>query len=218
MTDFAIARRNMVDCQLRPAAITHSRLLAILASLPRENFLSKQNRANAYGEAPILIAPGRYMLGPLSVAVLLQEAEIRPSDVVLVAGAGDGYMVAVTARLADTVIGLESDSALAARAAEQLNEAGIDNIALVSGALTAGYPKQAPYDVIVLNGAVEQGIEPLLAQLKDGGRLVCVEYIQGIGRARLYRRDGGVTAGRTVRDLAAPLLPGFERAVSFHFD
>ncbi len=217
MTDFRTARHNMVESQLRAAEILDPRLLAAAESVPRERFLVKDAQALAYGETPVLIAPGRYLLAPLCNAVLLQAAEIKANDVVLVVGAGDGYMGALAAKLGGTVIGLESDPALSARAAELLNACGIDNIALVNGDLNAGYARQAPYDVIVLNGAAQTGVGPLLAQLRDGGRLVCVEYENGIGRARIYRRDGDACAGRTVRDLAAPLLPGFEKVAAFSF-
>jgi protein-L-isoaspartate(D-aspartate) O-methyltransferase len=217
MTDFTAARRNMVESQLRANAITDPRLLAAANAVPRERFLGGAAKMMAYGEAAHPIAPGRYMLAPLCTAVLLQAAAIKANDVVLVVGAGDGYMGALAASLGGTVIGLESDAALMANAATRLNECGIDNMALVSGALNAGYTKQAPYDVIIINGATETGVAPLLAQLRDGGRLVCVQLENGVGRARLYRRDGDATAGRTVRDIPAPMLPGFEQAPAFSF-
>jgi len=217
MANFTTARRNMVENQLRPDAISDARLLSAAGSVPREYFAPADARALAYGEAQLGVAPGRYMLSPLCAAILLQAAEIAPGDVALVVGAGDGYMGALAARLAGTVIGLESDPVLLARATDQLNRCGIDNIALVGGDLAAGYARQAPYDVIVLNGATETGVAMLLAQLRDGGRLVCIEYENTVGRARVYRRDGGAVAGRTVRDLAAPVLPGFEKSAAFSF-
>lgn len=217
MTDFTTARRNMVESQLRASGIIDPPLLAAAGSVAREPFLAKEMRALAYGEAAIAIAPGRYMLAPLCTGVLLQAAEIEAGDVVLVVGAGDGYMGALAARLGGTVIGLECDAALAARAVAQWNECNIDNIAAVEGPLNAGCAKQAPYDVILLNGATQTGVAPLLAQLRDGGRLVCVEMENGVGRARLYRRDGDALAARTVRDITAPILPGFESVPAFSF-
>ncbi|MEQ1889449.1 MAG: protein-L-isoaspartate O-methyltransferase [Alphaproteobacteria bacterium] len=217
MTDFMTARRNMVENQLRPAAITDARLLAAAGAVKREVFLPKEAMALAYGETAIGIGPGRYMLTPLCSGVLLQAAEIKAGDVVLIVGAGDGYLAALAARLAVTVIGLESDPGLAARAADKLTGCGVDNFAMIGGDLAGGCARQAPYDVIVLNGAAETGVGHLLAQLRDGGRLACVEYENGVGRARLYRRDGENAAGRTVRDLAAPVLPGFEKAAAFSF-
>lgn len=217
MIDFTTARRNMVENQLRPAAILDARLLAAFGAVPREVFAPKDAQALAYGETMLRIAADRYMMAPLCLAVLLQAAEIAPGDVVLIVGAGDGYLAALAARLAGTVIGLESDPALAASASDKLNDAGIDNFAMITGDLPAGCAKQAPYDVIIVNGAVQTGITPLISQLRQGGRLACVEYENGVGRARLYLGDDGSAAGRTVRDISAPVLPGFEKAAAFSF-
>lgn len=217
MIDFTTARRNMVENQLRPAAILDARLLAAFGAVPREVFAPKDAQALAYGETMLRIAADRYMMAPLCLAVLLQAAEIAPGDVVLIVGAGDGYLAALAARLAGTVIGLESDPALAASASDKLNDAGIDNFAMITGDLPAGCAKQAPYDVIIVNGAVQTGITPLISQLRQGGRLACVEYENGVGRARLYLGDDDSAAGRTVRDISAPVLPGFEKAAAFSF-
>jgi len=217
MIDFTKARRNMVESQLRANAVLEPGLLAAAGSVPREKFLTGEARLLAYGEAAIRIAPGRYMLAPLCAAILLQAAVIQDNDVVLVVGAGDGYMGALAALLGGTVIGLESDAALSASATSQLNECGIDNIALVNGEMRTGYAKQGPYNVIIVNGATETGVGALLPQLCEGGRLVCVEIENGVGRARLYRRDGEATAGRTIRDIPAPVLPGFEQVPAFSF-
>ncbi len=217
LTDFTMARRNMVENQLRPAAILDAQLLAAFDAVPREVFAPKEVQALAYVETALQIAADRYLLAPLCLAVLLQAAEIAAGDVVLIIGAGDGYLAALAARLAGTVIGLESDPALAVRASDRLNDAGIDNFAMVTGDLTAGCVKQAPYDVIIMNGAAQTGLTPLIGQLRQGGRLACVEYENGVGRARLYRGDDASAAGRTVRDLSAPILPGFEKSAAFSF-
>jgi protein-L-isoaspartate(D-aspartate) O-methyltransferase len=217
LTDFTTARRNMVETQLRPAAILDARVLAAAGTVQREIFVPKETLALAYSETAIPIGANRYMLTPLCSAVLLQAAEITPDDVVLVVAAGDGYLAALAARLGGTVIGLESDPALAARATDKLNDCGVDNFAMITGDLAAGCAKQAPYDVILLNGATETGIEPLIAQLRQGGRLTCVEYENGVGHARMYRRNANSASGRTVRDLCAPILPGFEKAAAFNF-
>ncbi|MFZ5834170.1 MAG: protein-L-isoaspartate O-methyltransferase family protein [Pseudomonadota bacterium] len=217
MINYTTVRQNMVENQLRPAAILDARLLQAFQSVPREIFLPKAAAALAYSETAQPIGAGRFMLAPLCAAILLQTAEITANDVVLVIGAGDGYMGAIAARLAGTVIGVECDAALLASATAQLNAAGVDNIALLSAELPAGCPKQAPYDVIILNGATQVSIDPLLRQLRQGGRLVCIEYENAVGRARIYRRDGDSFAGRTVRDCTAPVLPGFEQLPAFSF-
>ncbi|HAK62270.1 MAG TPA: protein-L-isoaspartate O-methyltransferase [Alphaproteobacteria bacterium] len=217
MMDYAAARQNMVESQLRPAGISEATLLRAAAEIPREIFLEPEVRSTAYSEAAVCIAPGRFMLSPLSACWLLQGASIGQNEVVLVVGAGDGYMAALAAKLASTVIGLECDSALAARAALLFTQLGLDNIAMIEGELAAGDARQAPFDVIIVNGAVEAGLDPLTAQLSDGGRLVCVENENGAGQARLYRRDGDSVSSRPIRNISAPLLTGFAKAKAFSF-
>lgn len=218
MTNYALARRNMVDCQIRPTDVTDPRILAAVGTVPRECFVPEMKRGMAYGEGHIEIAPHRYLLDPLTFCVLLKAAEIKSEEVVLIIGGGDGYSGAVVSRLADAVLSLESDAALLTQAGQQLDALGVDTVAMLSGPLAAGYPSQAPYDVILVNGAIASGVAPLAGQLRDGGRLVCVEFDRDVGQARLYRRDGNAVAGRTVCDLSAPVLPGFEPVVSFQFN
>lgn len=217
MMDYATARQNMVESQLRPAGIMDARLLRAAAEIPREIFLDPTAQSTAYSEAAISIAPGRFMLSPLSICWLLQGAAISQSDVVLVVGAGDGYMAALAARLASTVIGLECDKALAARAAAQFARLGLDNIAMIEGSLTAGDATQAPFDAVIVNGAVEAGLDPLTAQLANGGRLACVENENGAGQARIYRREADTVSSRSIRNISAPPLPGFARDKAFTF-
>lgn len=217
MTDSVIARRNMLDCQIRPADIANPRLLAAMGAVPRELFVPAARRALAYAQGHVQIAPGRYLLDPLTFGSLLKAAGIKPNEVVLIIGGGDGYSGAVISRLAEAVLSLECDPELLAAAARQLDAAGVDTVAMLSGPLTSGYPDQAPYDVILVNGAIERGLERLTSQLRDGGRLVCVEYDHGVGHLRLYRRDNGSVSGRTAGDLSAPVLPGFEKVAGFQF-
>lgn len=217
MMDTAAARQNMVESQLRPAGISDSRLLRAAGGIPREIFLEPAAQSIAYSEAAICFAPGRFMLSPLSACWLLQGAAIRQNEAVLVIGAGDGYMAALAAKLAGTVIGLECDKALAAHAAALFVRLNLDNIAMIEGPLNAGVPGQAPFDVVIVNGAVEAGLELLTAQLADGGRLACVENENGAGQARIYLRDAGTVSSRSIRNISAPLLTGFARAKAFSF-
>lgn len=213
-----IARRNMVDCQIRPADVTDPRIISAMGTVLRELFVPEEKRSTAYSEGHIEIAPQRYLLDPLTFCVLLKAAEIKSEEIVLIIGGGDGYSGAVISRLADAVLSLESDAILAANATRQLDNLGVDTVAMLTGPLASGYSKQAPYDVIFVNGAIASNIATLTGQLRDGGRLVCVEYDGSVGRVMLYRRDGNSAAARPVRDLGAPILPGFEKTPSFHFD
>jgi protein-L-isoaspartate(D-aspartate) O-methyltransferase len=152
---------------------------------------------------------------PRDLATLIQAAGVEPDDIALVVGRASGYGAGLLARIASHVA-LEQDLGLAAFAAEALRKCGIHNISIASGPLNAGWPARAPYDVIVVEGAIEALPSALPNQLTDGGRLVCVEG-RGSARAMLYRSDAGVTSGRSVFDAAAPLLPGFSAPAAFVF-
>ena len=153
---------------------------------------------------------------PRDLAKLVQAAVVVPDDIILVVGCASGYGAALLARLASQVVALEQDSTLAAFA-DDLRECGIHNVAVASGPLNASWPGRAPYDVILVEGAIEVLPSALPNQLTDGGRLVCVEGRGSTARAMLYRSDTGVASGRSVFDAAAPLLPGFSAPAAFVF-
>lgn len=218
MTDFAAARANMVECQVRPNKVTDSRLLAAMAAVPRERFVPEGLAGHAYVDDDIAVAPGRYLMEPMVLARLLQAAAIEDGDVVLDIGCATGYSTAILARLAATVVALESDEALAETAIELLTGLDADNSAVVGGEHAAGYAAQAPYDVIVLEGAVEQVPEALGEQLAEGGRLVAVVTGGGrVGKATLMLRVRGVLSSRILFDAAVPPLPGFAIERGFVF-
>ncbi|MBM3567311.1 MAG: protein-L-isoaspartate O-methyltransferase [Alphaproteobacteria bacterium] len=212
------ARRNMVDCQLRPNRVTDERIIAAMAEVRRELFVPGPLRGVAYLDEDIALAPGRVMIEPVVFARMAQAAEIRPGDVVLALGDASGYVAAVLGRLAQTVVAVESDGDLAARAQRALSQCGCEVAAVVTGPLEAGYARQAPYDVIFVAGAVERVPPALLAQLAEGGRLVAVVNDREGGRqATLFTRQGGAIGKRPLFDAATPVLPGFARAPGFVF-
>ncbi|MDJ0945210.1 MAG: protein-L-isoaspartate O-methyltransferase [Kiloniellales bacterium] len=218
MFDFATARSNMVDSQLRTNKVTDARVLEAFAAVPRERFLPEARARVAYVDEDLEVAPGRYLMEPLVLARLLQAAQIEASDVVLDVGCTTGYSSAVLARLAGTVVALESDAALRDQANQTLQDLGIDNAVVVAGELTEGYRKQAPYNVILLGGAVTEVPEAVLSQVAEGGRLVTVMAPQAhTGQAVLIRRSGGQSSRRVLFDAAVRLLPGFARAPGFVF-
>ena len=153
---------------------------------------------------------------PLVLAKLLQLAAITPEDVVLDIGCGTGYSAAVLSKLANTVVALESDPELAARATATLSELSIDNVVVVAAPLAGGYAKQAPYDVIVFNGAVARIPETIARQLADGCRLVAVVG-EGVGQGILMTRNRGILAQRPAFDAATPILPDFVQEPGFVF-
>ena len=218
MMDYAVARNNMVESQIRTNRVTDPRIIGAMSELPRERFLPRNLRGIAYVDEDIPLGSDRYLMEPLVLARLLQGAEIRDTDVVLNIGAGVGYDAAVISRLATTVIGLEADGALVSQANMTLSALGIDNVVLVEGSLKAGYPRQAPYDVIVLGGAVDEVPDAFVRQLGPGGRLVGVVMAPGEpGRAMLLLRVGDVVNRRILFDATTGRLPGFAREPSFVF-
>ncbi len=156
---------------------------------------------------------------PMVLARLLDMAEIRKQDVALAIGCASGYGVAVLAGMVDTVIAVESDASLRAKAERNLGELGIDNVAIVDGVMADGHPKDAPYDLIYTDGAVPEVPDSIARQLGDGGRMVCVEMTPGkpVGRGVLVTRYGDSISKREIFDAAEPLLPGFEKEVVFSF-
>ncbi len=188
--DYASARRNMVESQLRPNKVTDPALLDALAAVPRELFVPEPLRSVAYVDEDIPLGRGRFLMEPMILGRLLELAAVRSSDVALVVGAGLGYSAAVLARIAGRVVALEGDRELAQQAAQMLQNLGVSNVALVEGPLAEGAPRQAPFNVILFDGAVDRVPPAILDQLPEGGRLVVVIRTAGIGRATLDDSPG----------------------------
>jgi len=187
----------------------------------REVFVPQAARGIAYVDEEIPVGNGRRLLEPMVLARMLQDARISPRDVVLDIGCATGYSTAVLAQLASSVVAVESDPELFAQASKNLPAQGVDSATLVNGPLTAGHAARAPYDVIVINGAVAEVPQALLDQLADGGRLVTVvaynHEIAKLGQVRLYRRTGGTISSVSLFEAAAQVLPGFEFKPRFVF-
>ena len=214
--DFARARRMMVDCQVRTVDVNDLRIIDAMVDIPRERFVAAGYAELAYldRDLPVDAKSGRYLLPPRVLAKLVQAAEVAPNDHVLDVGCATGYSSVLLARLAKSVVALEQDAELAARARQALAASNID---VVSGPLVAGWPTRAPYDVILLNGAVEEPPTRLFGQLAEGGRLLCVLRDSPAGKAMLYRAVQGDVSGRPIFDANVRLLPGFAKEPSFVF-
>ena len=205
-------REAMIDSQLRTTGVNDPAVLAAFRAVDRARFVPPAAAAIAYADAAIPLAPGRAMLEPMIVGLLLTHARVAPGDRVLVVGAATGYTAALLAALGATVTALETDPDLAAAAR------GLAGVTLVAGPLAAGWPDSAPYDLIVLDGAAAELPPALLAQVADGGRLAGVIVgDDGVGRATVGRVVDGRFAGTGFAETGATVLPGFARAPAFVF-
>jgi len=221
MSGFATARQRMVDGQVRPNDVTDPRILDAMLAVPREAFIPENQRPLAYLDLDLDVGEGasakRFLIKPVVTARMLQAAEIKDTDKVLVAGSATGYMAAVVARLAGQVIATETDPAQAARAREVLARLGLANVTFQAAAPADGDPANAPYDAIVLDGATEVTPDRLYGQLRDGGRLVGVFAMTRPSRALIVTRSHGDFGHRVLFDASVPVLPGLERLPSFVF-
>ena len=218
MIDYTAARLNMVESQIRTNRVTDAALLEAFEQVPRELFVPEELRGVAYVDEDLAVGHGRYLMEPRVLARLLQAARPEPQDIVLDIGCGTGYATVILARLSATVVALEDGGGLAARANEVLGELEVGNAVVVEGPLNEGYAKQAPFNVIIVNGAVAEVPSAISGQLAEAGRLVTVvRNSAGMGRAILMQRIGGVVSSRTLFDAAVPVLPGFEVEPGFVF-
>lgn len=221
MTDTAAQRLNMVESQVRPSDVTDRRIIRAMLDIPREAFVPETLRSIAYMDVDVSLngsgTPPRYLMAPRVFAKLVQEARIEGTMSVLDVGCATGYSTAVLARLAGKVTGLEVSPDLAARAKKTLADQKVVNASIVEGPLDAGLAGSAPFDAILVQGAVATEPSALLAQLKDGGRLVCVAAESYFGHAVVYTRVGRAFDRRTIFDAGAHLLPGFAAKAEFVF-
>lgn len=223
MMDFAAARIKMVDNQIRTTDVTSHSVLNAFLSVPREDFVPAKLRPLAYIDEDMQIAeaangqPARYIMEPSPLAKLLQLGAITKDDLVLEIGCGGGYTAAILSQIAGSVVAVECDESLAAKATATLADLGYDNVAVVTGALEQGYAAEAPYDLIFINGAVEEIPQGLLDQLREGGRLVAVVGYGNAARARVYIRHGASASFTEFFNAALKPLPGFRRAAEFVF-
>jgi protein-L-isoaspartate(D-aspartate) O-methyltransferase len=221
MSGFSTARQNMVDCQVRPSDVTDVPIIDAMLDVPREAFVPQNQRALAYLDLDLDVSDGasvkRFLIKPAVLARMLQAAEIKATDTVLVVGSATGYAAAVVAKIAGQVTATESDSSLAAKAGTALAGLGLGTVTVRVAAAADGDQAAAPYDVIVLNGATEIIPEGLFRQLKPGGRLVGVFATTLPPRATIVTHSHDDFGHRALFDAVAPVLPGLERVPAFVF-
>ncbi|QIL02093.1 protein-L-isoaspartate O-methyltransferase [Sphingomonas sinipercae] len=208
--DFAAARVAMVDSQLRPQGVNYAPVAEAMAAIPREQFVAEDVWPLAYSDRAVAIGDGRAMSSPTVLGLLLTELAPRAGERALVIGCGTGYSAAVLAEMGVEVVGLECSASLAA-------EARAKGIEVVEGPLAQGLNGRAPFDLILVDGAVDHLPQPLLDQLASNGRLAAALVDQGISRLTLVRRAGDGFGMQTLGDHGAAPLPGFDRPKSFTF-
>ncbi|PWE32076.1 protein-L-isoaspartate O-methyltransferase [Maritimibacter sp. 55A14] len=214
MTDYAARRTAMVDGHIRPSDVTKFPIIDALLDVPRERFVPAGQRDVAYMGDHVDLGGGRVVLDARILAKMLDTLNIQANELVLDIGAALGYSAAVIGRLAEAVVALEEDATMATEAEGALSDEGADNVAVIVGPLAEGAAKHGPYDVILLEGAVEQVPDSILDQLKEGGRIGAIFMEGALGRARFGIKSGGRVSWRFAFNATAPLLPGFaaERA------
>lgn len=212
--DFDAMRHAMVVSQLRTSAVSDVRVVSAMGEVPREVFVPPAQAEVAYRDAPLPLSGDRAINPPLITGRLLTAAEVQPTDRVLLVGAAMGYAAAVLARLAGSVVALEEDAALAAAARDAIADATVE---VVEGPLDAGWAQGAPYDVIVIDGAVESVPDAIVTQLAPGGRLTTGIVDRGVTRLALGRRTEGGFGLVDFADLGCVELPGFAKPKTFQF-
>ncbi|WP_299986344.1 protein-L-isoaspartate O-methyltransferase [uncultured Ruegeria sp.] len=209
MTDFAARRLTMVDTQVRPSDVTKFPIIDAMLTVARENFVPDSQREAAYVGDLVELGGGRCLLEPRTLAKMLDTVNISNDEVVLDIAPALGYSTAIAARMAELVVAVESDEALATEAQTVLMEADVDNAIVHTGPLEQGADEHGPYDVIMIQGGVEQLPDALLDQLKDGGRIVCLFMEGDLGTVRVGLKTAGRVSWRYAFNASAPVLPAF---------
>ena len=214
------ARQSMIESQIHPMGVVSEALLNAFASVPREVFVPEGKEGICYCDEDIEIAPGRYLMEPSVLARLIEAAEPTDEDVVLTIGSGIGYNAAILSFLVSTVVALEEDQSLIDQAQASWDSLSYCNIAAIKGEQVKGAPEHAPYDMIIINGAVSEVPEAIKLQLRIGGRLVALvkKSGQSVAKATLIQHiKDGVFSERVLFDAGTPYLAGFEPSKEFVF-
>ncbi len=215
MTDYKARRTMMVDTQVRPSDVTKFPIIDAMLTVPREAYVPDALREAAYVGENVQLGANRVVLEPRTLAKMLDGLAIEPQHVALDIGCGLGYSTAVLAKMCEFVVAVEDDADQATQAQNNLSEHGIDNAAVLQGALAEGAAKSAPYDIITIQGAVVDVPDAIIAQLRDGGRIACIFAEGALGVVRIGHKIDGHVNWRFSFNAGAPVLPGFEKEAAF---
>jgi protein-L-isoaspartate(D-aspartate) O-methyltransferase len=212
--NFEHMRRAMVASQLRTTGTNDPAVLAAMGEVPRERFVPRGRVAMAYADALVPLTPDRQLNSPMALGRLLTEAAPEEAQRALVIGAATGYAAAVVARMVKSVVAVEEDAELAQTARQTLAGMGVT---LIQGPLVSGHAAGAPYDLILIDGAVEFVPQALIDQLKDEGKLAAGIVENGVTRLAIGRKAGEGFGMAAFADAAAAVLPQFVRPKAFTF-
>ena len=215
MSDFATRRVMMVDTQVRPSDVTKFPIIDAMLSVERENFVPSERREAAYVDGNLALSLGRVLLEPRTLAKMLDALDLQNDELVLDIGSGYGYSAAIIAHIAQAVVALEADEAMVADAQTVLSDAGADSVIMNAGPLEAGVAEHGPYDVITIQGGVEEVPVAIIHQLKEGGRIAALFMAGALGEVRIGRKIDGQMNWRLAFNASAPVLPGFSKARDF---
>ena len=215
MSDFAARRVMMVDTQVRPSDVTKFPIIDAMLTVERENFVPSERREAAYVDGNLALSLGRVLLEPRTLAKMLDALNLQNDELVLDIGSGYGYSAAIIAHIAQAVVALEADEAMVADAPTVLSDAGADSVIMNAGPLEAGVAEHGPYDVITIQGGVEELPVAIIDQLKEGGRIATLFMTGALGEVRIGRKIDGQMNWRLAFNASAPVLPGFSKARDF---
>lgn len=205
----------MVDTQVRPSDVTKFPIIDAMLAIPREAYVPDNKREAAYVGENLRLDADRVMLEPRTIAKMLEVLDVQPSHVALDVACGLGYSTAILSRLCEFVVAVEDDEARAQEAQSILSENGIDNAAVMHGVLAEGSAKSGPFDIIIVQGGVEQVPVALLDQLREGGRIACVFLEGSLGVVRVGHKIDGAVNWRFAFNASAPVLEGFKKQAVF---
>ncbi len=208
-------RAAMVSNQLRTNNVSEPRIVAALEAIAREDFVPAERASLAYVDVPVPLGNGRFLNAPLATARLIAESGVKAGEKVLLVGAATGYAAALLAKLGAEITALEVDQALIGIARKALGK--VSGVNLVSGPLNAGWRKGAPYDVIIIDGAIEALPETFAAQLTAAGRILTGLMDNGLTRLASGRKAGKGVGLVPFTDIEAVRLPGFAQPAGFSF-
>ena len=215
MSDFRTQRFTMVDTQIRPSDVTKFPVIDAMLSVPREAYVPSAVRSSAYAGQEIALAPGRIIFEPRTLGKMIDELDVQAGDVAVVIGAGLGYSTAVLAHMVELVIGVEPDAQMAAEAEGNLGENDADNAVIVNGAAEEGAAVHGPYDVILIEGGVEDVPQSILDQLKQDGHIACIFMDGQLGTCRIGIKASKNVSWRFAFNATAPVLAGFHKVKTF---